>query len=978
MFLCFVFLGSAYFQAQTKKELRWAEKALLRLGDDWYHLLEIDQKVGKIRLDSLNINREKETIQLRFNKTFSYLPIRESFINQSVNIIKSKLRHRFRDFDIQLMIGNNDLKTYIPNIYRIETPVDSLRFSLEEDEKPAFVKHLDQQLFKSGLSGCNIALWGSHGKYYEMTKDRWEWQRSRFFGTVEDLLPTSFILNFLTPMLENSGAYVMMPRERDIQNNEVIVDNDYSTGDSQFKIFGFEKTSTAGFIWRDTLYANENPFDLGRSLILKNIEKKNQVQYIPDIPESGSYAVYVSYRSLPDMTDDAEYQVFYKGGTTNFRVNQTIGGGTWVYLGTFYFEKGLNPESGKVVLSNGNSSADLSADAVKFGGGMGNVARRSSSQQHWKTSGVPRYMEGARYNLQYSGLPFEDVYSLQKNSNDYKDDYLSRGEWINYLMGESRGTNENLKGLNIPVDLALAFHTDAGITKNDSVIGTLAIFSTERDDGRFPSGQSKMVNRDFADIVQTQLVSDLSIMVKPDWIRRGLWDKQYSEAWRPKVPVILLELLSHQNLADMKRALDPRFQFIVSRAVYKAIVKFQAYQEHRDYVIQPLPVTHFSITSSGGKRIRLQWQPQIDSLENTAVAKSYMVYIREENGGFDNGRVVKETPFELELDKFNQLYSFKVTALNDGGESMPSEILSAGFVKNEAKPVLIVNGFDRICGPAVFDTPDLAGVAWWDDDGVAYHNNMNITGNQYDFNRQSKWLDDDSPGWGASYADQEGEIQTGNTFDNVIIHGSSVLASGHSFISMSDEAFEDLEDVNTYSVIDFIAGEEKTTSPLKEGDPNEFIIFTDKTKDQLSLLLNNGGNLFLSGAYIGTDLMLQPDSNAIRFARNILHYEWRTNHAVKNGFVHPADLKQNIFSEQGIAFNTQYHPDIYKVEAPDAIEPVGKNAVGILRYTENETTSCVLYDGSYKCIILGFPFETVVFQTDRDNMMKEILNHFTK
>jgi hypothetical protein len=36
----------------------------------------------------------------------------------------------------------------------------------------------------------------------------------------------SFVLPFLVPMLENAGAYVMLPRERDTQVNEVVVDND--------------------------------------------------------------------------------------------------------------------------------------------------------------------------------------------------------------------------------------------------------------------------------------------------------------------------------------------------------------------------------------------------------------------------------------------------------------------------------------------------------------------------------------------------------------------------------------------------------------------------------------------------------------------------------------------------------------------------------------------------------------------------------
>ena len=37
-----------------------------------------------------------------------------------------------------------------------------------------------------------------------------------------------------------------------------------------------------------------------------------------------------------------KYLVFHNGGVTEFKVNQQIGGGTWVYLGTFEFDKGNN------------------------------------------------------------------------------------------------------------------------------------------------------------------------------------------------------------------------------------------------------------------------------------------------------------------------------------------------------------------------------------------------------------------------------------------------------------------------------------------------------------------------------------------------------------------------------------------------------------------------------------------------------------
>src|SRR5574344_232223 len=75
-------------------------------------------------------------------------------------------------------------------------------------------------------------------------------------------------------------------------------------------------------------------------------------------------------------------------------------------------------------------------------------------------SGYPRFTEGARYWLQWAGYDL-DVYSPNENQNDYNDDYMSRGKWVNTLCGGS-SFNPAQKGKNVPIDLSMAFHTDAG------------------------------------------------------------------------------------------------------------------------------------------------------------------------------------------------------------------------------------------------------------------------------------------------------------------------------------------------------------------------------------------------------------------------------------------------------------------------------------------------------------------------------------
>ena len=352
-----------------------------------------------------------------------------------------------------------------------------------------------------------------------------------------------------------------------------------------------------------------------------------------NIPETGEYALYVSYPVNEKNVTDAHYTVFHSGGKTSFLVNQTMGGETWIYLGTFRFEKGNDPAHARIELTNQSNETGkwVSADAVKLGGGMGNIVRgKVEAMDHllkernekgfamdsalWLpyASQRPRYQEGARYYLQYAGMPDSLVYSINKQQKRLQGRLPE-----SWRVGELPDGNPNgptghpeVKGLNVPMDMTLAFHSDAGITPDSSIIGSLMIYNTTFAPETFPNGQSKWASRDLADIVQTQVVGDLQKLYEPLWTRRGMWNSQYSEAVRPKVPTVLSEFLSHQNFADMVLAQDPRFKFDVSRAYYKGILKFIAFQNGQKYVVQPLPVNHLQMSLEGK-----EYPPLVDSCD---------------------------------------------------------------------------------------------------------------------------------------------------------------------------------------------------------------------------------------------------------------------------------------------------------------------------------------------------------------------------
>jgi hypothetical protein len=922
-----------------------------------------------VRIDSVRVNDLLKTISIYFNTRYAEYPIRPETVWMAESTVKSYLINtNLEEYTINMYSMGFEIKELIPNYYRkghnqtisvTGLPMDMSNNHVDpKDLKPDYqrkaivfdysrkpdvdpttdklwIRNLDQPWSAtSGLSNRHIAMWHSHGWYYNNVQKRWKWQRPRLFNTVEDMLPMSFVLPYIVPMLEAAGAYVWIPRERDTQSNEVVVDNDthmQPIQETAVKVIGSiysEVSATTQKRWRTStdrgflppsgpIKGNENPFQSGtyRVNVTDTIETAS-VKWVPQIPETGRYAVYISYQSTESSTTDAHYRVYHAGGETNFHVNQQIGGGTWLYLGHFDFHEGRDESKAAIRLTNKSETYGkvITADAVRFGGGMGIVEREG------RTSGRPRFTEAARYNLQYSGIPDTLVWLLN-NNNDYNDDFQSRGEWVNYLRGTPNGPNKDRSaGLGIPVDVSLAFHTDAGVTRDDRTIGTLSIYSLPdmNDNLHFPDGMSRMANRDLTDIMQSQIVDDIRARFDTTWVRRRLQNSKYSEAARPNVPSTLLELLSHQNFRDMEFALDPRYRFEVSRSIYKSILKFLSAQYDFDYVVQPLPVTQIR-SEFTGNGVRISWKGVLDELEPTAIPKKYVLYTRVEDGGFDNGYLVNDTTVVIQNLKPGVIYSFKVRAWNEGGVSFPSEIISVSDLRRNlvqyqddsiriiygvsgsveanprvvpAKTVLIVNGFTRVSAPGVIKEGDFRGFASFMDAGVPDKYDIGFVGEQVNFNVKEDWIENDNPGHGMSNGDFETVVLPGNTFDFAFVHGKAIRDAEYGFVTVSESAVEaGLVSAANYRLVNLILGSQRQvqsqTTFADDLIGMRFGIYGPGVRTLLASVAGNGGGIFVSGAHVGTDLVNRPspDEAVVLFARDVLKYAFSANHASRIGSV---------------------------------------------------------------------------------------------
>lgn len=995
-------------------------------------LASIPQKMnpGGLRVNSVKPDSLGRIARISLNENFTYLPVTQEFISDLNATASKALPDSLANYSVTLSVNGRSLAYYINKIDKLPP---------QRRVNPAFVKAKEPYIkITEGMDGDIVAMWHSHGRYFKPGSGAWMWQRPLLFETVEDTFTMGFVLPYIVPMLENAGAYVMLPRERDTNRYEVIVDNDANEGGELYsqpyyrEQSGEHKWTTGdgeGFIYdlkefRDT----ENPFEVGtyRQVVTTSKGKPSVAAWYADIPEDGNYAIYISYKSLPNSTKDAHYAVNYSGGTREFIVNQQMGGGTWIYLGTFPLQKGYSDSHPIVTLTNltdGEQGCILTADALKIGGGMGNIARsnyrsdiyydpstpekdlkvaqeeeegeeeeieeveeeetteedespdeettstkaekpeeKKGSAPIFRTSGFPRFLEGARYWLQWAGMP-EGVYSPYHGTDDYKDDYTSRGHWVNYLAGGS-SVLPNREGLKIPVDVAMALHSDAGRRSDDSFVGTLGIYFSQNGD-IYRDGTPRINSRMLTDLLQRQICGDIRQTLEPAWTRRSMWDKSYVEARVPEVPTALIELLSHQNFADMRYGLDPTFRFTVGRAVYKALARFMSERKDRKLVIQPLPVKDFMIQRTGKNTYRLSWQPTPDPLEPTAMPKTYIIMERRgDDLGFHKVGETSKEHFDVKV-KDHDIHSFRIIAANEGGVSFPGETLALRESPKGEKPVLILNGFERIAAPASFNDGTEAGFRSEEDFGVPYIKDISFTGHQAEFRRSAGSFGNS----GSVYAAQ---VIAGNTFDYPAEHGRSIAAAGKGFISASTGAVErGALKLGDYSTIDMILGKQKATVIGNGSSGVKFRAFGPGVRHELEKFLKAGGKLFVSGQYVASDpLGMRASAEEREFAHDVLGLAEPSGEYTRSGrFAISGESTQ-------IPYSCTLNADKYIVERPDnlhAAEGIASSIIAEFPDT-GEAAALLMKDGKSRRIIMSVPFESITDRNRRDFLMARVLS----
>ncbi len=357
-------------------------------------------------------------------------------------------------------------------------------------------------------------------------------------------------------------------------------------------------------------------------------------------------------------------------------------GNTWRFLGRYYFNAGTDSVKGSLEISNQGSDTTkyVIADAVRFGGGMGDFDAGGG------VSGKPRWEESGRYFAEFMGQP--DVY----------DGFV----WAmpQYAAWESESWEDSLY---------FSWHTNA---YNGNGRGThLYVYGPDGPgipgswDYRTPVAGSDTLGERILDHV----VADIRAEWDPNWTdgrKYSAWFGELNPSNNDEMPSCLLEVAYHDNELDARAITDPRFRDIVARGIYQGIVDWWYYNHDGPSATPiafntklPEPPTHLSVRNQGNNTLRVQWQAPLADSGNGFhgdPATGYLVCHSSDGFGFDDGVTTTNTYMDFTSLDTDSIHYFRIIATNQGGQSFPSITGGAMVASNGLAPILVVNGYDRL------------------------------------------------------------------------------------------------------------------------------------------------------------------------------------------------------------------------------------------------------------------------------------------
>lgn len=757
------------------------------------------------------------------------------------------------------------------------------------------------------LSNIVVYCSAGHGFCADTSSGGWYVGRALVNNVVEDMGNIDQLNTFAQYCL-NAGATVIPMRPVGYQTNEVVLDNDDA---------GVTYTGT----WYNSSYtifygsAGDTPY---RYAYIATNGATAGARYTPNLPTAGFYPVYTWVLHSANRVRQL-YRIRHSGGISEIRVNHRRVGAGWVWLGTYHFEAG---SGGYVEISNdapGYTPASdvIIADAIRFGNGMGDINRG------WGVSGYEKELEASRYWVQgMTGQGMSsDLYdrpTLDDNDDnvgapirmaDYMDDETDGDFWDRIYLGFHSNADGGAGALRGP----------QGLYNTDNTVASQARQQA------FAQALANAITNDFAYL-------DNGVGFNDPWANNSanLYGAVYgelSEAYNSNMNSTIIEVAFHNNADDAKLLRDPSARQYFSRSCLKGLVRhLNANNSSVPLVFLPdPPTTPRAINAPGG--VTLSWLAPQTNIASGGAATSYRVYQSTNGYGFGAALATTNTTATLTNLTAGMTYFFRVTALNAGGESLPSEVVAARRSASGRAYHLVVNGFDR------FDR-SLSPTRYF---------GANILGNVTMVRPRRI-----------------------NSFDYAVQHGQAIAAADRYFDSCAHGAIaSDLVRLTNYHAAYWILGEESTTNET----------FGSAEQSLVQTFLSNGGCLFVSGAELGWDLGNLGSAADRNFLTNYLRVAYaadasNTNRATGAG--------AGIFSGLGTLPFDDGSGNTYRVEYADVFRSQAGSVTAMVYGSSSSgaNAAAIQFSNAWRTVVLGFPFETITDAAYRTNVMKRVLDFF--
>ncbi len=784
------------------------------------------------------------------------------------------------------------------------------------------------------LSGKIVYTSGGHG--WDFLSGAWTPDRGTLLGMNEAFGNQDQIVYYADYLLQ-AGATVVPMRPVGHQVNEVVLDND--SGGVTYT--GTWSNNTAGPRWYDEDYGAGGDDATKYRFASVSASETATAIYTPNIPTAGFYPVY-TWVSPSSNRASQLYKINHTGGQTQIRVDHRLVGNGWVYLGTYHFNSGSSTTEGSAVISNQSASgSNVIADAIRFGNGMGDLPRGSGGIGTGSLSGQPREDEASIFWV-YRGFG-EHTAAQSSVSTVIGTSNISAPS----NMAEHMNVDANPFGTSVYV----GFHSNA--TADGSARGARGLMTTSttlrtpnQDDLALFLG--RQINQDFVALAASAAFNNL---FGADWTWYGgsshtgdnLNFGEIDLGPAAEMDATIIEVAFHDNVDDAPILRDPKGRDQIARSVYQGTLEYFVAHGGATNTSLPTAPNNVRAISNAEGEVTISWAagPNAPASVYGDNATGYRIFASSDGFGFDGGTFVNggaTTSATLAGYDPTKPYYFRVVAENTGGQSKPSEVVTA-FPSGGAKQVLIVNGFDRFDETQNFQYTSLP------------PNVINV----------------DDRVW----------QRYSNSFDYVVQVHTAIQAAvpGVHVASTSNEAvISGAVNLTDYDTVIWISGEESTE--------DESFGSTEQTK--VEQFIAAGGNLFVSGAEIGWDLdrTTGPTAADRAFYETTLKANYAGDDAgtytttpIAGGIF--AGLPNIVFSN-GATFSTldgQY----YDAEFPDVIAAqVGAEIA--LTYVGGAGGGAAIQvagtGGRGSIVMFGFPFETITIAARRADIVDRVFDFF--